>query len=135
MKKVSLVPEQDIKRLEEARVKLCNLTDKYPVITQRVLFEITPAMWQITHRKYDTMKIRKVMGVMLNKIALYIMILLCLIAFVLLLYTFCIERQQKKVSVGYKPHTEVSSGIKLTDGYLIYSCCRLGEGGGYATTK
>ena len=51
-RKEFIVPENDIKKLEDARIKLCNLTSTYPEITQKVLFEITPAIWQITHRDY-----------------------------------------------------------------------------------
>ena len=50
--KMVVVPQADIDKLEEARIELCNLTDKFPMITQKVLFDITPAMHEITHRKY-----------------------------------------------------------------------------------
>jgi hypothetical protein len=47
-----VVPVNDIKRLEEARVQLCGMIDKGNPLTGQIHFGITDIMWEITHRKY-----------------------------------------------------------------------------------
>lgn len=50
--KQHVIPQTDIERLEEARKHLCELLGNKPEFID-ILAHVTPAMYKITHRKYE----------------------------------------------------------------------------------
>ena len=50
--KYYLVPETDIRKLEQERKILCKWTEDKELVSVLPVFSLTSTAWRITHRKY-----------------------------------------------------------------------------------
>lgn len=50
------VPEDDILKLEQARIKLIKMLESTELLNMVVFTEVTEPMWKLTHKKYKQIK-------------------------------------------------------------------------------